>query len=177
MPPDLGFSPIFIRCLKSWAKAQKRAIAVIPRLKPGAIQSPCRLKPGGSRSSFRLSQGAMQSPSGLSLWWRSIPGFELSPFPQLRFGLKPIQNLTFNPLAKAGGNSCPPSKSIKFWLSSKVCIFTESNPPYCLYHAQRQPLRSYFFLIPLNRLLVVAFFQKRTPQVRSISSILAADFK
>jgi hypothetical protein len=46
MPSNLGFSPIFIKP-KGWAKARKRAITVIPRLKPRAIQSPYRLKPGG----------------------------------------------------------------------------------------------------------------------------------
>jgi len=51
MPSNSGFSPILIKP-KSWAKASKRAIAIVPRLKPGAIQSLFRLKPGG----FKLSE-------------------------------------------------------------------------------------------------------------------------
>ncbi len=75
MPPDLGFSPIFKRP-KGWAKARKRAIAIAPRLKPGAIQSLFRLKPGGSRSSFR--PGALQSFSGFSLEVFDRPPFSPS---------------------------------------------------------------------------------------------------
>jgi hypothetical protein len=44
----------------------------------------------------------------------------LAPFVKLSFGLKPIQGLTFEPPAKAGGNSWKSSLKIKIGYFKKL---------------------------------------------------------
>jgi hypothetical protein len=122
MPPDLGFSPIFIRCLKSWAKAQKRAITVIPRLKPGAIQSPCRLKPEGfklsdlwnlgnkpsfvaaSFSQFSAHLGTLYFKNFISLGHRNFSNLGFSPGLKIRTWAKARSKGKPEPRAEARGN-------------------------------------------------------------------------